>query len=85
MIRRYPAYDRAVIRPICTPSTGFDPYAPLPTIPEMSTTPSSITGIATITSRRGRSPNTSHATIATITTWTLPITVPRPAPMTSTA
>ena len=34
---------------------------------------------------RGRSPNSAHAARATITTCRLPITVPRPAPIRSTA
>ena len=49
----------------------------------MRTTPKIMTGSATSTSRRGRSPHRSQATAATMTTWRLPITVASPAPMLS--
>ena len=81
---RYPAYERAVTSPIATPARGSAPYACAPTTPEISTTPASMTGRATNTSRRGRSPSSSQAASATITTCRLPMTVASPAPIRST-
>ena len=66
--------------PYTTPSSGSSPYAPLPTTPEISTTPPNTTGIATSVRFSGRSPRNSHASSPTSTTWMLPSTVARPAP-----
>ena len=72
-------------RPIAIPSCGFAPYAPEPMTPEISTTPSSMIGSATSTSRRGRSLHRNHAANAMITTCRLPRTELSPAPIRSTA
>ena len=77
------AYVMAVRTPNTTPSTGSSPYAPLPTTPEISTTPPNTTGIATSVRFSGRSPRNSHASSPTSTTWMLPSTVARPAPTAS--
>ena len=66
--------------PKITPRTGFAPYAPSSTAPEMSTTPISVSGSAARIRRPGASPSAAHAANGTITTWRLPSTVASPAP-----
>ncbi len=51
--------------------------------PEISTTPTSTTGIETSEFRAGRSPRATQASRPTSTTWALAITVARPAPTAS--
>ena len=51
--------------------------------PEISTTPTSTTGIETSELRAGRSPSATQASRPTRTTWALAITVARPAPTAS--
>ena len=47
----------AVSTPKTTPSSGSSPYAPLPTTPEIRTTPTNTTGIAASARFSGRSPS----------------------------
>jgi hypothetical protein len=63
-----------------TPSSGSLPYAPLPTTPEISTTPPNTIGIEPSVRDPGRSPSVTQAITATRTTWMLPSTVASPAP-----